>query len=568
MSLPLLLKGKRRALFARLVANGALQAGATVSVAWLIQYLFDGFITPSGQTVQASLWMTASGLALAAFALAWLRRTEVIDAERLGQSYIHAIRLALYDAMSHTTIRNLQQRSRGGTLLRFIGDLNSLRRWVSLGLARLVIGSITMTGALLALAMLNSTLALATALVLIIGTGLLISQGIPMRTAVRKARNERARLASNISEKISALAVVQVFGRQKRERKRLARQGNKLKAAMIKQARVSGHMRGIAEITTALASAVVLIVGAREVGLGQATPGAVVAAMGIIALLTPALRDLSRVYEYYQSALVAKQKIEDFLVLPATLQEPAHGRHLGHGPGQLKLANVSLKGALGPISASVEAGQTIAIVGPNGAGKSTLLAAIARLVETDSGAIFLNGQDITDHTVSSLRRAISMLGPDLPLVRGSISKNLRYRCPKATTEELDAIINLCDLDELVDSLPDGLQTRVLEGGRNLSPGQRQRIALGRAIMDNPALLLLDEAEENLDPQSSQVVDRILQQRQGTSLIVTHRADRAAQADIIWHLDAGQIIEMGPASELLHRDGPTQQLFKLHLHQAG
>jgi len=145
-------------------------------------------------------------------------------------------------------------------------------------------------------------------------------------------------------------------------------------------------------------------------------------------------------------------------------------------------------------------------------------------------------------------------------MRGSIEDNLRYRCPDATEEELQRVIKLCGIDEIADTLAEGLKTRIVEGGVNLSPGQRQRISIARAIMGGPSILLLDEADENLDPISTKILDRVLKAQPATVLIVTHRLERARMADVIWYMEDGRLIETGRAKELLQRNSLTANHF--------
>jgi ATP-binding cassette subfamily B protein/subfamily B ATP-binding cassette protein MsbA len=163
-----------------------------------------------------------------------------------------------------------------------------------------------------------------------------------------------------------------------------------------------------------------------------------------------------------------------------------------------------------------------------------------------------------------VHRAFGMVSPDLPLLRGTIEKNLKYRWTRADEEALAAVRALCGIDEMLAELPEGLQTRVAEGGANLSFGQRQRIALARALLGHPPVLLLDEADANLDARSSRIVDRVLASYGGTVLLVTHRLERAAAADEIWYVEDGKLVESGTPHELLHRAGPTARLFRTHL----
>lgn len=561
MKVPVLLSPRRRKLLLRLIFNGAAQAGVAAWVAWSIQHIFDGVLRHGQQGAALSLYWIGAGLLASALALFWLRRTEHVDAERLGQDYTNEIRLSLFDRMRHSNLRDFQRRGRGATMLRFIGDLNSLRRWVSLGLARLTVGGVSAVGAIIVLTILSWRLALAAGLVLSAGVAVLLVMGRKMQAAVVEARRRRSRLATNVSEKITSLAVLQVFGRSDDERKRVAKQSGRLRDAMVDQARVAGVLRGISDSVTAVASFTVLLVGAFQVLAGLTTPGTVVAAIGIVGLLTPSLRDLGRVYEYWQTAQVAQQKILNFLTLPLLDASDSELPPLLPGPGQLTFCDASIDGALHQFSAEIDAGQQIAIVGPNGAGKSSLLCAVARLINLDEGHIFLDGQDIALHDSESVHRVISMLSPDLPLMRGTLQQNLIYRAPKADKEHIEQIVYLCGIDELFRELPKGLDTRVTEAGLNLSPGQRQRIALARALMGNPVILLLDEADENLDPQASRILDQVLEQRRGTTVVITHRLERARKADLIWYIAEGRLLEAGRPDELLGTDSYTSRLFR-------
>lgn len=559
MDLPRILEKRRSTWLIRLVLNGLAQAGAAVIIALLIKFVFDHIITANGSQATESLAWVAVGLALAALFVAWLRMTEYTDAERMGQDYVEQVRMLLFDSLRNSAVRTTQKRSRGGVMLRFIGDLTVFRRWVSLGVARLIVGGVSIAGATFALSFVNGILALAAGSMLLVGGVVVLAQGKRMQAAVREARRRRAQLAANINEKVSALAVMQVFGRSDRERQRVANQSRHLKEAMVDQARVTGQLRGITEATAALTASAVLILGALEVITGQVTPGTVVAAMSIVGLLTPPLRDLGRVYEYWQGTIVAREKLLDFINTPAPPPELPGAQDLQPGPGRLEFKELSLEG-LHAFSAVAEPHQTIAIVGPNGAGKSTLLLAVTRLIQPQSGAILLDGQDLMACSLASVRRAISMASPDLPLTRGTVEDNLRYRWQQAPDEEVTKVSAFCALDEIIKTLPNGMKTRINDAGVNLSLGQRQRIALARALLGEPTVLLLDEADANLDPQAGAVLRRILEEYHGTILLVTHRLEYAARADVIWHLQDGRLIESGPARELLNREGPTSRLF--------
>lgn len=559
--LPDILVGRRKWLMARLICNGVAQAGVMLSTAWLIKTAFDGFIVPDSGQSSVSLLECGLGLAAAGIAIALLRMLERIDAEHMGQLYTHEVRTGLFSHMSRVSPRLLQGRSRGGIMLRFIGDLNALKQWVSLGVARLTVASITTVITLGILGFINASLALVVAGSLLFGALGTYALGGWLQNAIREARKRRARLAANVSEKIASPAVVQVFGQYRREHRRVKRQSEGLVEAMVSRARAIGAFRGVVELTAALATGGALLVGAILVNAGDTTPGTVVATMSIVGLLVPALRDLGRVQEYWHGAVVSREKIIDFIAMPRLGRAPKEAKKLPPGPGELCFENIRIAKDAQGFSARAPAGQVVALVGPNGAGKSTLLSLAARLMDMDQGKILLDGHDITQVEPNSLHRAVGVMTPDLPLLRGSIERNLSYRLPNATEQEREEARNLCEIQPLIDSLPNGIRTRVTEDGANLSQGQRQRIGLARAILGNPRLLLLDEVDANLDHRSAATLRRILSEYSGTVLLVTHRLDWVKLADQIWHIDNGQLIETGKPSHLLNSDSATARLFQ-------
>ena len=561
MQAPKAISRRRFPILVRLVANAFGQAAMTVAMAQLVRYGFDHLVRPQHLASVEPLLLVGLGLAASAGMIAWLRFMERVDAEKMGQDYAFEVRMVLYDHLAALPPRALQSRSRGGMALRFVGDLVSLRRWVSLGLARLAVTGVVTAGTLLALAFLDGLLALDIGIVLVLGAAVTLTLSGSLKLATQESRRRLSNIAANVNEKIASIAVVQIFGQMARERRRLVKQGRHFQDAMIERAKVAGKVTAMTEITAAAATGTILLLGAWEVSAGHASPGTVVAAMAIINLLVHPLRDMGRTQEYWYGSKVSLQKIQEFLDTPSTVTEIKGAPDLETGSGRLEFEHVSVQGALDDVSAVVEAGSVVAIVGPNGAGKSTLLSLAARLIEPGQGVVRLDGQDLAAHNLASVRRAIGMVGAELPLLRGTVEKNLLYRWPDAPLQDIERIWSLCGIDELLAGLPQGLQTRISEGGVGLSVGQRQRIALARALLGNPRLLLLDEADSNLDPQAASVIDRVLASYPGTVLLVTHRLDRMASADAIWHMNAGRLVEQGPYSALMADNGRTSEFLK-------
>lgn len=560
MKIPPILHGYRRILFIRLVSNGLLQAALAIGTAWLVREIFDGFLTAQQPVLDMrAVWLVA-GLIMAAASIGWLRMAERIDAEKMGQHYAAEVRILLYDCLSFLTPRTLQKRSRGGVSLRFVGDMTSLRRWISMGLARMTVAGVSTVSALLLLGMINWQLTVTVTVSLAMGAWLTYLFGKRMRAAAKESRRRLSNLAANVNEKVTSIAVVQVFGQVDREREHIIRQGKYLQDSMVARARIAGQILGVTEFSAAMTSATTLLAGIFAVTTGTASVGAVIAAITIVGILLPPLRDLGRIQEYWHGASIARERIKEFLDSPSLVAQTTNAPDLTVRSGGLQFDSVSVTGGLNRLSGTIAPGKVVAVVGPNGAGKSTLLLLAARLIDPHEGKVFLDGQNLAEHSLNSVRQAVGMVGPDLPLLRGTIERNLRYRWRNAPDEEVARVRALCGIDEMLAPFPEGDRTRVAEGGLNLSVGQRQRIALARALLGNPPLLLLDEADANLDSQASKVIDRILASYQGTVLMVTHHVDHIMAADEVWYLEAGRLLEAGPPAVLLSNDGPVARFF--------
>lgn len=558
-AVPKPLARSRLPLFARLVAIGIGQAIGAIGTGLLVQLAFDRLVSGVAPVSVNVVLALSAGLALAVGLTALMRAQERVTAERLGQAYVLEVRSTLFRHLTRVPARELGQKNRGSMLQKFVGDLSALRSWVSLGLARLLVAGIAIGLALIALSVINVVLGLAVAAVLALGGAATWFTNARLLRTSREARKRRARLTGEVSERLSHVGVLQASGQERRERRRVGKHSGKVATAMIAKARASGMARAIAEGTAGLAGVAALLVGAAEVRAGRATPGTVVAAATVAGLLAGHLRDLGRVAEYAAGARVAREAVHRFLALPR-LPATAGLPELTVDGGRLELEAVSFGDVLAEVTVQAQPGQVVAIVGPNGAGKTTLMSVAARLVDPDHGTVWLDGQDIRACSLSSVRAAVGVAGPDLPLLRGSVSRNVRYRVPKADEAELARVAALCGLEELIDELPGGWRAEVGEGGSRLSAGQRARLTVARAVLGQPRLLILDEAEAHLDRDAAGVVDRVLADHGGTALVVTHRRELVERADVVWCLEAGRVVEVGTPGELLASRGLTARLF--------
>ena len=539
-AVPAALRGRRRCTFAALLGVGLGQAGAAIAWSQVIGATVNGLATAAGAaTPLVQIGSMLVGLALASAALVGGER---VLAEHLGQGWVNEIRVVLFEHVARTPVREYR-RSTGATTMRFVGDLTALRRWASLGLAKLAVGVPLVVGCLVALTLVSPLVAAAAGGVVVLGmlaTALLTPM---LRRTNRQARSRRARVASHVTEHVGNRLVMQAFGRTGAERRQVRRQGRSLGRAMVRRAHAIGTVRGIGEATTLLATAAALVAGT----LGEVSPGAAAAAIAVVGIMVTPLRDLSRVAEYRAAAVVAGEKVVQVLGRPTRADPGPDAPSLPAGPGRVQLDGVRLDGLFGPLHATAEPGSVVALVGPNGAGKSTLLSMLAGLTPPDGGTVRLDGADVHAACERSVRAAIGVVGPDVPLLRGTIAVNVRYGDPEADGRRLNETVHASGLDELLRSLPAGLQTSVGEGGAGLSAGQRQRVALARALLPGPRVLLLDEADAHLDPLAAGAIDRAITGFAGTVIIVTHRPERLAGVDVVWQLAGGRLLVLPPVA---------------------
>jgi ABC-type multidrug transport system fused ATPase/permease subunit len=251
--------------------------------------------------------------------------------------------------------------------------------------------------------------------------------------------------------------------------------------------------------------------------------------------------------EYWQNGRVSRQKVLTFLRQPYREADGKKLARLRARKGQIEFQNVNLAGALHGINARVEPRQFVAIMGPSGSGKSSLLSVVARIADPDEGHVAVDGQVLTDCSLISCARHISMMGNELPLLRGSLRRNLLYRWREAPDSELQRVVGLCGVEDVIAAFPQGLSAGIKEGGANLSLDFAARIALARAMVGNPRILLLDEPTLNLDDSTRRIVLEALLHYGGTILLVTREPEEAALADVVWEMENGRLVRTVPGN---------------------
>lgn len=534
------------------VVVGVLQAAGLVALVLLARDVIEALIPHDVGAARAAVFDSAlrkAGIiALLGLALGVLRTIEFAVSERAGYEVVRRLRMDMYRHLTRMMPHQLRHRARGGLLLRLTGDLSMLRMWLSRGLLQ---GSVAL---LMLLAGVGTTLALnvwiGVAVLTILGltTALSVASGKAMRDATRTMRRRRSLVIGNIDEQINSMAVVQTAGRVNGETTRLSRQNDSLTRALCRVADLRGRLRGLATAGAYLSVAAVLAIGLVEVRRGAVTPATVLICVLITRLLARPVRTLGLAHDYWHRGQVSRQKVGDFLRssarIPDVTAEPLRVRR-----GDIELRDVTVAGQLQRFSAVIRRREIVAITGPAGSGASAVLHVLARLVEPTDGSVVIDGQELADTTWQSGARRIGIVSPDLPLLRGTVRRNLGYSSRDAGAEEIQRVSLALGLDEtLARHGSAGVGTWLTEGGNNLEPGDRQLVKLGRAMIGNPPLLLLEDPVTGLDPEARTRVRELLSRYQGTVVMVTNDAEDIAIADVVWRMNAGQLVESTTAAE--------------------
>ncbi len=552
--LPKIISGSRLGRFWLLVANGILQAVLTLALTLLLKRGFDQLFVPENIDGSSSMWLWQFGavsLSVLAF-LAFLRWRGFVDGERLAQSYVHAVRLRLFRHILKIGADGIRQMSRGAVIVRFVGDLSALGRWVSLGLARLVVNIFAVGLALIVLIFIEPLVAMSIFGALFLVSLVIFAFGPVLTNQTAMVRKERGRMASFVNDRVAAIGVIEAFGQEQREAKRAKKLSRSMRDAIISRANYVGLLRASSEAGSTIASIGAFMIGAFLVGHQYATPGTVLAAMVVSGLLAPRMQEMARIFEYWKTAQVAQEKQQKLLDLKSLGRPKPHKKgkalaldddeHL-QAENALVLQNVGFRDIFKNVRLEIPEGSRVCIQGPNGAGKSTLLKIAAGIIQPSKGRVKLGGRRLTDYSWSDLRREMAFVSSDLPLLRGSLRYNLFYGLPEANMELFTEIAEICALEPIIARLPDGIQSQVTEGGETFSQGERMQLSLARALMAQPRILFLDEADAHLDSTARACLEKIIASYPGTIIATTHGVPSGDLYDRLLRLENGKLRDL-------------------------
>jgi ABC-type multidrug transport system fused ATPase/permease subunit len=531
---------------ARLLLNGVAQASAAFAIAWLARGALAVSGTAGEDGADARV-LRVAGLAIAGLVLLALRAWERVDAEHLGQDYVTRVRLRLFERIAALPLGRERVGRFGLTMTRMVSDLNSLRRWVSVGVARMSVASVSICGILAALCYFDRVAAAVAGSLLILGAAVALGLTPALRQQVREARQRRGRLAGNVGEKIFAFGTVRHHGGTRRELRRLRRQSRHMTRALVQRMRLSGLLRSLPDAVFPLAiAALVLLVGVEGAALSSAD---LVVTLLLLGMFTAPLRDLAQAWDYRLSFLEGRRRIEHILSSPRVRESARAVALPGAGPIGVAFRGVRVEGVLDAVTAAAAPGDRVLVTGATGSGKSTLLALAARLFDPDAGEVAFDGIPLRQLELACIESAVRLVSPELPLLRGSVAENISYGIDADASECVERVAGWCGLDASCEALPRGLGTRVEEKGKNLPAGLRARVALARALAAEPRLLLLDDTLLGTDPDALAALCRALRHTQATCLFVDSGCPALPHIDRIWRLKGGGLREEAPGRSL-------------------
>ncbi len=516
------------------------------------------------------LWLIPVVVLVVAFVNAVATYGQSVMMNNLGQRIIGDLQVRLFSRLMRADLAFFQQRHTGTITSNFLYDTENLRDAISRALTGIAKDSLMAVFLLAVMFSQDWQLALGTMIVLPLVGVFIRKVGRRMRKASSAAQEETGKLGALLTETLEGVRVIKAYGRENHEIERARATVESRLAHLFRAARIRSAASPMTEFLGGMAMAIAFFYGGWKSGLGELSVGQFGSFIAALLLSYRPLKSLANMNADLQKGLAAAQRLFAMMDVEPEIVEHPQARELALSHGAITFDNVvfSYGGgeipALDGISLEVAAGQTVALVGPSGAGKSTVLNLIPRFYDVNSGRVTIDGTDIRDVTLASLRGSIALVTQETVLFDDTVRNNIAYGRPEASEADIVAAAEAAAAHDFIAALPQGYDTVVGEGGGRLSGGQRQRIAIARAMLRDAPILLLDEATSALDSAVEQQVKAALAKLMAgrTTLVIAHRLSTIAAADRIYVLDGGKVIESGTHADLLAHDGTYAHLYAL------
>jgi len=478
---------------------------------------------------------------------------------------VSRIRCMLYDHYQKLSMGYYHDKQTGQLMSTVINDTTTVENLIAHAIPDLATNVITLLGVLTILIFINPYLTLLVCIPLpFIAVLSVVLRKI--RRAFRKGQKKIAELNAILQDNFSGMKEIQVFNKQEHESARISEKSFEHSSTLIRALFYSGILNPTVHFISSIGTVIVLIAGpilAVRAGLKISD---VVAFLLYLNLFYAPISTLTRVVEDVQQALAGAERVFEVLDTAPDIKDKPNAKKMGILSGEVSFSNVSFSynsdtPVLSDISFSVKPGQMIALVGPTGVGKTTISALIARFYDIDSGAITMDGINIKDMTLESLRSQLSLVLQDVFLFNGTIAENIAYGCNATTRKAIEDAAKTACIHDYIDSLPDKYDTVIGERGVRLSGGQKQRVSIARAILRNSPILILDEATSSVDTETEREIQNAINKIAGTRtlIVIAHRLSTIKRADNIIVIENGVIAEQGTHDELTEQKGAYAKL---------